>query len=346
MTDQQTDSSAASTAATDTTTNTDANASATTTTVTDTTTQSDAGKTNTDANAAATAAKPGDTKSADAKTVLDSTGADDKTVNTTGDFPDDWREKAAGGDEKKLNLLKRLASPKAMADAYFEAQQKIRSGLAKPLTADSTPEEIADFRKANGIPESADKYDLNLGDGYVIGENDKPQVDEFLKVAHEANMTDLQAKAALKTYFSMQQQHNTAYLQRQAEFKDNSQTELRKEFGQQYDRNINLLKGYVENQFGDASDAILSAVDTTGTPLMNRPDVIRKFLQIALDHDPVGASLPGLGMQGLDTVTAEIANIEKRIKTDRKGYFADPKAQSRYGELLEMKDRFDKRSNK
>lgn len=348
MADQQIDSGSTGTTGS---TGADANANANTGTTggdagaadagqTGGTQQNDTGKTGADAGT-----KQADSKADDAtKTVLDTTGPNDKTTNVTGDFPDDWREKAAGGDEKKLNLLKRLASPKAMADAYFEAQQKIRSGLAKQITAESTPEEIAEFRKANGIPEASDKYDLNLGDGYVIGENDKPQVDQFLKVAHENNMTDAQAKAALKTYFSMQQQSNTAYLQKQAEFKETALTELRKEFGQQYDRNINLLKGYVENQFGDSADAILSAVDTTGTPLMNRPDVIRKFLSIALDHDPVGATLPGLGMQGKDTVENEIKTIETRIKTDRKGYFADQKAQDRYGQLLEMRTRFQKRA--
>lgn len=276
-------------------------------------------------------------------TVLD---GDNKQVTTTvaADYPDDWREKMAGADEKKLNMLKRLASPKAMADAYLEAQQRIRSGNAKPLTAESTPEEISEYRKANGIPESVDKYDLNLGDGFIIGDNDKPQVNKFLEAAHSANMTDAQAKTALKTYFQMQNDASTQFLQKQAEQKDSAQTELRKEFGQQYDRNINLLKGYIQNQFGDASDVLMGAIDATGTPLMNQPNVIRKFLQLAMDHDPIGASLPGLGMQGIDTIDNELKTLETRIKTDRKGYFRDDKAQARYGELLQMKERYGKKT--
>lgn len=277
------------------------------------------------------------------ETVLDSS-PDNKTVNVTGDFPDSWREAIAGTDAKKLETLKRFASPKAMADSYFEAQQKIRSGLTKQITSDSTPEEVAAWREANGIPATADKYDLNLGDGYIIGENDKPQVDKFLEKMHGTNASPDQVKTALKTYFEMQNEANTQYLQKQAEIKDTAQKELRQEFGAEYDRNVNLLKGYIQNQFGDASDVLLNAVDATGTPLMNQPSVIRKFLQLALDHDPVGASLPGMGMQGLDTVTNEIKAIEKRMASDRKGYFKDESMQKRYGELLEMQTRYQKKA--
>src|SRR3990167_11368320 len=69
-------------------------------------------------------------------------------------WDDGWREKIAGTDEKLLKRLERYPSVKAATDALIEAQTKIRSGEVKFTLKDSaTPEEIATWRKDNGIPE-------------------------------------------------------------------------------------------------------------------------------------------------------------------------------------------------
>mgnify|MGYP000100175251 CR=1 FL=1 len=53
------------------------------------------------------------------------------------------------------------------------------------LSEAPTDEELAEYRKANNIPEAPDKYDLTFDSGLVIGKEDKPIVDSFLKYAHD-----------------------------------------------------------------------------------------------------------------------------------------------------------------
>jgi hypothetical protein len=259
-------------------------------------------------------------------------------------YPDDWREQFSKGDEKKLERLKRFASPEALAESYIEIEKKLRAGqIQKPITKDSTPEEIAEYRKAYGIPESPDKYDLEIGDGYIIGDDIKPQVDVFLEKMHAQNTPPAVVKEALKAYFDMQAMEDGKYLDEQKQLKDKTVTELRQEWGVSYDRNINVMKNFMQTQFGDAADAIMGATDLNGVPLMNNASIIRKFTQLALDNDPIGAVLPGNNAGTIDTINSEIAALENRIKTDRRGYFKDTAAQTRYQELLAARDTYKKK---
>src|SRR5580765_7475618 len=80
---------------------------------------------------------------------------------TKGYWPADWRKNIAGDDEKELAQASRYASP---ADIWKKAralEQRLSSGELRPvLTKDAKPEEITAYRKAHGIPEAPDKYDL------------------------------------------------------------------------------------------------------------------------------------------------------------------------------------------
>ncbi len=120
---------------------------------------------------------PAATTTPPASTTPATTTAPAATVTTTPvvtesktAWGEDWREKLAKGDEKKLKSLQRFASPEALTDSYMSAAERIRSGELKTvLPKDAKPEELAAWRKENGIPETPDKYDLTFESGLVIG---------------------------------------------------------------------------------------------------------------------------------------------------------------------------------
>jgi hypothetical protein len=60
--------------------------------------------------------------------------AEDNKKQIVADWPEDWREKAAKGDEKRLNQLKRYASPLAAFEALESAQKKISSYIREDCT--------------------------------------------------------------------------------------------------------------------------------------------------------------------------------------------------------------------
>src|SRR3546814_10458699 len=79
---------------------------------------------------------------------------------------------------------------------------------ALPIYA--TPEQIAEWRKEQGIPEKPEDYDLKFDNGLVIGEADKPLVAAFLKASHATNVTPAQAKAQIASYYAIQEQQQAA----------------------------------------------------------------------------------------------------------------------------------------
>ena len=120
----------------------------------------------------------GDTATTEAAT-------EEKAFALPDDF--DWRTHFTGGDEKLLKLAGRYQSPKAMVEALGQLRSKLSSGkVIEPLGEDSTDEEKASFRKALDIPDSAEAYLDKLPDGLVIGDDDKPAVDQRLQHSRHA----------------------------------------------------------------------------------------------------------------------------------------------------------------
>ena len=97
----------------------------------------------------------------------------------------DWRADLAGDDGKFLTTLQRFSEPADMGKSYRESQEMIRSGKLKELPGEeSTDEDIAAYREANGIPAEAAGYLENLPEGVVIGEEDKEIFEDFMGVLH------------------------------------------------------------------------------------------------------------------------------------------------------------------
>ena len=51
------------------------------------------------------------------------------------------------------------------------------------------------------FPEKPEDYNLDFGDGRVIGEEDKPIIEGFLQSAHERNMRPDEVKANIEWYY-------------------------------------------------------------------------------------------------------------------------------------------------
>ena len=69
-------------------------------------------------------------------------------------WPDNWRQEMAGGDEKELKRLERMKAPTDVYKSYRELE-KLKSSFTPPPkrpTADSSPEEVAAYREAAGLP--------------------------------------------------------------------------------------------------------------------------------------------------------------------------------------------------
>lgn len=254
--------------------------------------------------------------------------------------PDNWRELAAAGDEKKLEQLKRFTSYDAYTKAFFDAQETIRSGSHKKVDAypdKGTPEQQNEWRKAQGIPEKPEGYDTNLGDGLVIGEADKPRVDAFLKHAHATNMTPEAVKSNLQFYFKEQQAMVKEMESERAQALQDTKKALETKWGADYDRNRNsflsLLDGKISGQ-SETKQRIINAFDTN-------PEFAELLASMAMDINP-SFTTTGPGGDMPQAVADELAGIRKKMGDHGSDYWKGPtaaKLQERYRELSAWEER-------
>lgn len=253
---------------------------------------------------------------------------------TDGDWPADWRQKYST-DPKILKRLERYASPKAALDALFAAQAKISSGgLKSALKPDATPEELAAWREENGIPATPADYEIELGDGMVFGEADKPVLDEFLAVAHEANLHPSQVNKALNWFMRRRESELTEQEARDRENQFRAIEELRAEYGPEYKVNIKLALEVIPENI---RDVFLGGRLADGTKIGDNPDVIRWLSGMARELNPIASVVPGSGMNADKAMEAEINSIKAMMGDRNSEYWKGPKAaqlQARYRELL------------
>ncbi len=284
------------------------------------------------------------------QTTTQSTQATTQTAQATAAWGDNWREQYAGQDEKRLNVLKRFSSPKDALDSLFSFKTKVDSGeIKKPLTKDATPEQIAAWRKDNGIPDNAGDYLVNLPNGLVIGEADKPTLTAFAEMMHKANAPPQYVHAAIAWHNERQQAENAEMAAADAAAKQKTEDELRTEWGGDYKTNVNLVKEVMLRAGDDVAAAISEAVLPDGTVLANHSGALRWLANLAREINPVGTITPAGGAAQGKSIDEEIAMWEGKMSDQASDYWKGPTAdknQERYRQLVDARSRTQARTGK
>ena len=235
-------------------------------------------------------------------------------------WQDDWREKMADGDEKALKELQKHKSPNEAIRAYRELQKQFSKTRPLPqLAKDATAEQVAEYRENAGIPESWDKYDTNLDNGIVIGENHKEIVDKFLQKAHENNLRPDEVKKSLQTYFEISNTEESAKIAAAETQQAEIEKSLQKEWGAQYKDNLNVVATHLERSLGSEELSKLNqATLPDGTFLINNPKILNHFLKQAKSEMGGNTIVP--------TSAADFTSLADRKKSLEKMHAEDPRA--------------------
>lgn len=256
-------------------------------------------------------------------------------------YPADWQKEMAGGDEKTESLLKRYDSPKGVAQAFRELQKKISSGdfsRAKP----EEEGEVMAWRKERGIPDDPSGYDLNdLGNGLVVGEEDKPIIDGVLAAMHSADATPAQVKSTVSAYYAAQESMLAEQSQLDKSDGEKAIDAMRAEWGPDFRPNMNQLKGFLDSAPDGVGELLINGRLGNGQGIMNNEASIRWLSGIAKERNPMGTLVPA-GGDASASIVAEIASIEATMATEPEKYYGDQAMQARYEDLLAGQERLAK----
>lgn len=263
-------------------------------------------------------------------------GADDQQQQQ-----DDWRARMAGEDKKLLGFLGRYPSERAFVEAAKKDRDTLFANKTVKLPDNATDEEVAAYRKANGIPDEATGYFDALGD-LTVGDDDKPIVEQFLSAMHETNAPPALVKAAVATYYQIVEEQAAAEADADRAMQSESIEALREEWGPDYKRNLNAMHNYLETLPETVRSAFTHGRGADGRPLGFNADVVKWLAGKALEENPLATVTPGAGQTSVQAVDARIAEIEGKMGNRNSEYWRGPqsaKMQAEYRDLITMRDK-------
>jgi hypothetical protein len=276
----------------------------------------------------------------DAPSNITDTPPSDVTATQT--WPDQWRQELSGGDEKLMKQLERFNGVPDLHKSYLELQTKFSSQskvINKP-GEDATPEQWSEYRESIGVPETSEGYNLDFEDGTVIGEDFQPQVDDYLKFAHESNVPPELVKSTIAWQMNNIQAQQEALKTANDEARIEGTAELRSEWGGEFQGNINAVHSLFTEAPEGTMERLFSGVGEDGLKFANNPDNIRWLVNLAKQVNPTATLVPP-GPDQAGSIDAEIEKIQKIMnspdKSESDKYWKDDAMQARFVKLNQAK---------
>ena len=248
----------------------------------------------------------------------------EETASTDQGWSESWRKDWAGEDKGKLDRLSRYTSPNAAFDALMSAQQKISSGDYKEVIdfpGEGTDDEKSKWRSENGIPESAEKYDL--------------EYDSLKAVAFENNLKPEAAKVALDWHEAQQKAADDAIAETDQKDTEDTEDALRSEWGNEYRVNMNKIHGLLDGAEEGIKEQLMGARLGDGTMLGSNPAVLKFLADLALIQNPTTTLVPAGGdLQG--SLDAELKDLQGLMANKQSDYWKGPKAEANQARVREL----------
>ena len=262
----------------------------------------------------------------------------------------------AGGDKAFEKMLERYDSPSAVAKGFRELRGKMDAGELKapprPLADNAKPEEVAAWRKENGLPENAAALvtGLKLPEGVVPGKQDQPLLNSFAELGVKANWNQETFNQAVDWYYQMSDQLSAQREEADGAFFRDSMTALQEEWGpKEFKANQNAVAAFVAMFPEDIRDQLLLARTPDGQILGDHPAFNRAALMMAKELNPAATILPNVGGGSLQAAEARIAEIETKHmratqgSADWNAYWRSEQMQAEYRELVGARDKMKSR---
>lgn len=231
-----------------------------------------------------------------------------------------------------------------MAKAYRELRTRIDSGElkapAKPLGENAKPEEIAAWRKENGLPEDPATFvkGLKLADGVVLGKQDEPLLNSFAELAMKAGWNQDTFNQATDWYYQMNDQLAAQREQQDGEFHTQALQDLMGEWGKEFKSNQNAIGNLVALFPEELRSNFLLSRLPDGSLLGDNPLVNRTLLMLAKELNPASTVLPAAAGAGLTGVESRIAEIEGVMGREPDRYWRGSEGERMQGEYRQLLD--------
>ena len=196
--------------------------------------------------------------------------------------PASWMDTLTDEGLRGHQGLTKFKDINGLAKSYVELDKlrNERTGV-KPITAESSADEIAAYRQAMGIPDAPEKYEVGE---LAFPEEATPtqeQLGAFKGIAHSLHLTPAQVQGILQWYSQdISQQWSTIQEAQAAQGREANAT-LTKKYGAEAPRMMQLAHEYVKRRFGDEGIDALGFGPGATQALGNNPMLIEILAESA-----------------------------------------------------------------
>ncbi len=224
-------------------------------------------------------------------------------IGDDGKFKPNWADSLPDALKPAKNELGKYADPEQLLLGHWNKAQMLgRQKEVKPPTPDAKPEEVAAWKKTIGAPETPDGYKFDKPDTLPEGMQwDEGAVKNFAKVAHDLHLTPYQASKLAEFDLAQKQSMLQAGQGKIAEVRAQAETQLKTEWGDNFSKNIETVKGLVAKGGGDPLDPEIG----------NNPKLLKLLLNFssAFKEDRlIEPSGPSTSLRGEDAVRDVMTN--------------------------------------
>lgn len=208
-----------------------------------------------------------------------------QSVDTTSvDVTADWRSNIPE-EIRSHRSLEHINDVGALAKSYVHAQSMIGADKVAIPGKHATPDEWNEVYAKLGRPQDPSAYEFAAPEGFEISQD---VVDWFRQAAHQTGLTSTQAAQLFQAYNEMSANQLSAGQVDVEQYRAQTESALRQEYGQAFDDRLNQGYGVVE-QFGNPDIMEVQLAD--GTLLGDHPEFIKmvgevgNFIQTKVGED-------------------------------------------------------------
>lgn len=174
--------------------------------------------------------------------------------------------------------LKNFTDPASLAKSYVHAQRMIGADKIPLPGKSATDDEWRAVYRKLGAPDDPKGYEVKVSDG-ILGDG---ELASFRNAAFEAGLNPRQAERMAKFIDKSMLDARAGYEQRTEEAKYNGEQELRREWGQAFDQQVQLAYKAASTFLGDTD--LLDTVELSdGRLLGDHPAVVRMFAKLGAE---------------------------------------------------------------
>ena len=196
--------------------------------------------------------------------------------------PPEWSAVVAALPEALQGIASRYTTAADMAQAVADMRKQVSSRIKVP-GADATPDEVAQYQKALGVPGDLNGYDFfsKAPEGFEPGEVDVELVKRLAPIAHKYNIPKAALEEFSGEFFSDVQGLQEDVKRGIVNARQELLVGLHKDWGADFDRNKNMSVQALDT-FGD--DELKNLMDETrlqdGGMLGDHPVMVKFFARL------------------------------------------------------------------